>query len=166
MILLIDIGNSRIKWAEYQEGAILSAGDRVYTPGANSFNWEHYTGQKPDSIYVASVGHEDIELEIALACEQGWGIRPERLHTTAHCAGVTNGYDQPALLGIDRWAAMIGAYQLIRGACLVIDCGTACTADFIDSTGHHKGGGDSPWPGNDATESECRYSTYRCDQPR
>jgi type III pantothenate kinase len=140
VILLIDIGNSRIKWAEYQGGTILAVGDQVYTPGGETFGWVHGIAHKPDAIYVASVGHVEIEHEIAMACEQRWGIRPERLHTTEYCAGVSNGYDEPALLGVDRWAAIIGAYHLTGGACVVIDCGTACTADFIDLSGRHKGG--------------------------
>ena len=41
---------------------------------------------------------------------------------------------------MDRWLAIIGAYQLARGACLVLDLGTAITADYVNAAGEHLGG--------------------------
>ena len=54
--------------------------------------------------------------------------------------GVRNGYDEYARLGLDRWLAVVGAYQLSGGACLVLDLGTAVTADFVAANGEHLGG--------------------------
>lgn len=55
-------------------------------------------------------------------------------------AGVRNGYADYQRLGMDRWLAIIGAYQLARGACLVLDLGTAITADYVNAAGEHLGG--------------------------
>jgi type III pantothenate kinase len=51
-----------------------------------------------------------------------------------------NGYDDPSRLGVDRWAAMIGAYQEFGGNTLVLDIGTAVTIDYINTEGSHEGG--------------------------
>ncbi|GFM84380.1 hypothetical protein PSCICN_50720 [Pseudomonas cichorii] len=51
-----------------------------------------------------------------------------------------NGYDDYERLGLDRWLAFVGAYHIVRKACLVIDLGTAVTSDFVDSGGQHLGG--------------------------
>jgi type III pantothenate kinase len=55
-------------------------------------------------------------------------------------SGVRNGYDDYERLGLDRWLAMLGGFHLASGACLVLDFGTAVTADFIASDGEHLGG--------------------------
>ena len=46
-------------------------------------------------------------------------------------SGVRNGYEEFERLGLDRWLAMLGGFHLASGACLVLDFGTAVTADFI-----------------------------------
>jgi type III pantothenate kinase len=55
-------------------------------------------------------------------------------------AGVRNGYDEYERLGLDRWLAVVGAYQLEQGACVVLDLGTAVTSDFVTRDGEHLGG--------------------------
>jgi type III pantothenate kinase len=55
-------------------------------------------------------------------------------------AGVRNGYEEFERLGLDRWLAMLGGFHLAAGACLVLDFGTAVTADFIAEDGEHLGG--------------------------
>jgi type III pantothenate kinase len=54
--------------------------------------------------------------------------------------GVTNGYEIPERLGQDRWLALLGARRLTGKACLVIDLGTAVTADLLTESGLHLGG--------------------------
>src|SRR3546814_4187176 len=55
-------------------------------------------------------------------------------------AGVRNGYDDYGRLGLDRWLALLGGFHLASGACLVLDFGTAVTADFVAADGEHLGG--------------------------
>ena len=57
-----------------------------------------------------------------------------------HCAGVTNGYDEPFRLGVDRWLAILAAYNLAGQKCCVVDCGTTITLDLVSSSGLHLGG--------------------------
>ena len=58
--------------------------------------------------------------------------------------GVTNGYQEPEKLGIDRWLALIAIRQLYSEAICVVDCGTAITVDFLAANGQHLGGVISP----------------------
>ncbi|HEY8244338.1 MAG TPA: type III pantothenate kinase, partial [Casimicrobiaceae bacterium] len=55
--------------------------------------------------------------------------------------GVRNSYRNPAQLGSDRWAALIGARWLMGArAAMVVVCGTATTIDFLSPDGVFKGG--------------------------
>src|SRR3546814_12909783 len=55
-------------------------------------------------------------------------------------AVVSNGYDYFGRLWLDRWLALLGGFHLASGACLVLDFGTAVTADFVAADGEHLGG--------------------------
>ena len=74
-----------------------------------------------------------------------WDIPPRWVVSSARAAGVTNGYDHPSRLGVDRWVALIGARHrvLAQGAprpALVVMVGTAVTVDALDETGRFLGG--------------------------
>jgi type III pantothenate kinase len=140
LILLIDIGNSCIKSASLQGAEIVSSSRHEYSLTEIALEWLGSVTPSPTVIYVSSVGSTVIEQRFAEACLDRWSITPIKLTTTSYCAGVSNGYHSPVTLGVDRWAAMIGAYQLVHSALLVIDCGTACSADVVDHNGRHLGG--------------------------
>jgi type III pantothenate kinase len=144
MILLVDIGNSRVKSASLSAGE-LSALSMVEHNGLSAeAGWLDTVSGRPDAVYLASVAGAELTESIISASSEKWGITPHILKSTAFCAGVTNGYAKPETLGIDRWAAIIGAYRMVRNSVLVVDCGTACTVDLVDSTGQHLGGAIAP----------------------
>ena len=62
------------------------------------------------------------------------------VRTEKQACGVTNSYRQPRHMGVDRWVAMIGAWNELQTACLVVDAGTAVTIDAVDESGKHLGG--------------------------
>ncbi len=141
MILLLDIGNSRIKWA------CLSAG--VLQPQAAV---EH-EGRLPDALLAAwaeipdvtsvracCVGGERLLAEIASAVADRWHCQLRRLTPGAELAGVRNAYARPKTLGADRWAALLGARRLNLDPCCIVDAGTATTLDWLDGSGRHRGG--------------------------
>lgn len=66
--------------------------------------------------------------------------------STAALAGVRNAYSQPGLLGVDRWMALLGAWQLQLAPCCIVDVGTAATVDALDARGTHLGGFIVPGP--------------------
>jgi type III pantothenate kinase len=75
------------------------------------------------------------------------------------CAWVSNGYRDYRRLGLDRWLAILGGYELAGKACLVLDLGTAITADLVDPDGRHLGG--YICPGLPLMRDELRTHTRR-----
>ncbi|MPS48297.1 type III pantothenate kinase [Methylobacillus sp.] len=126
-LLAIDAGNTRTKWAvlQYETGEILQRGVLNDDMPAEWALCER--------VAVANVAGPNrqalLEAHLKLL-----GL-PVRWHaSTLHACGVSNGYAIPAQLGVDRWAAMIAAWQHYQRSCLVVNAGTALTVDMIEST--------------------------------
>lgn len=136
MILLIDAGNTLIKWALVEGERWLQSG-AVPLAQADSLPGQLAACQGIQQVWVSNVAGDSL-------------VQPIRDISTAHPAqfiqaqatqcGVYNGYSQPAQLGSDRWAALIAAWQIVRGPCLVVSCGTATTIDTLSAQGHFLGG--------------------------
>src|SRR5262249_23605759 len=69
-----------------------------------------------------------------------WPVEAAWVRSKRGECGVTNGYEQPERLGSDRWAALIGARALHPGAAVVVNAGTATTADMLSADGTFLGG--------------------------
>lgn len=136
--LLIDLGNTRLKWA-LRSGTTL--GSVTSLP--------HQGGQLPPEFWAAlppvqtavcaSVGPESLTHAL-LAGLQTRGITVRWVSANPAGCGVRNGYFQPERLGVDRWLALLGARQHTAGAVLVVSAGTALTLDLLDAQGQHQGG--------------------------
>lgn len=138
--LLIDIGNSRVKWAWAKPGRIESgeAFNTVNVPLAFPGAWED--APPPSQVWVANVAGTGIAQALETWTKRHWDIAPRFVCSEAQSHGVTNGYDHPEKLGVDRWVALIGARHLYAGPVCVADCGTAITFDALDGEGRHLGG--------------------------
>lgn len=142
MQLLIDFGNTRIKWATEDTGVLQFGAGAVYSEALLEELFEHWWGEcsTPDSIWCASVAPLACQQRLEHWCRQQWQ-QPVRFLTAVACQqGVTNAYTEPATLGSDRWAALLGARHLVTGSVAVIDCGSAITVDLLDADGVHQGG--------------------------
>lgn len=137
-MLLLDIGNSRIKWALVQGGhwAYIGAFD-----DAESISLQHEFASipTPSRILVSNVAGKAAS-ERARALCAAWDRPLEFVNAKPEQCGVRNGYGQPQRLGSDRWAALIAAWHEVRGACLVVSCGTATTVDALSAQGEFMGG--------------------------
>lgn len=138
-VLLLDVGNSRIKWALVQPpGEWLAEGASKHDEtGRLLEEWDRFA---PPSEVIASnvAGAERMRTFSAY-----WKSRnvPLRLtQASREAAGVLNLYERPEQLGSDRWAAMIGAWNRTRDACLVVSAGTAVTIDTLNERGEFMGG--------------------------
>jgi type III pantothenate kinase len=137
-MLLLDIGNSRCKWALLEHGiwlrqGVLENGELQRLPTV--------VGELPAStrVVVSNVAGEAVaallrEYLAAMQCE------PTFVQSVAECCGVRNGYRTPQKLGSDRWAALIAARHQVAGGCLVVNCGTATTIDALSAQGEFLGG--------------------------
>lgn len=82
---------------------------------------------------------EDETAGLRAALVEQFGLLVVSAEPAKELAGVRNGYDDFQRLGLDRWLALLGGYHLAKGACVVIDFGTAVTADFVAADGAHLG---------------------------
>lgn len=146
--LLIDVGNSRIKWARFSDGKL------SVQRAAEHRGWRRadflrtvFSGRSPDRVLVVNVAGAALARELAAACRAAFGMRPSFIRSQRKAAGVVTRYREPWRLGVDRWVAAIGAHHLVptRAVC-VVDIGTASTIDLIDAQGVHHGGAIIPGP--------------------
>lgn len=137
--LLVDSGNRSIKWATLDKGELVDHG-RVYRSSGQSLREAWKTIRRPRRVMVGNVAGEYGEQTIRDVAQDIWQLPVEFVHSSESCCGVTNGYADPAQLGVDRWLAMIAARNLAQGPVVVIDCGTAVTIDLVDETGVFRGG--------------------------
>lgn len=141
MILLVDVGNSRLKWA-------CAEGTRLVETGVAEHAGEGLAGcleelakvKKPRRVVVSNVAGEASGAVLTGWTLGRWGLTPELVVARETLCGVRNAYTEPGRLGPDRWAALIGAWSRYRGAACVVDCGTAVTIDVLDGEGTHLGG--------------------------
>jgi len=148
-VLLVDVGNTRIKWATWSNGRLGRLQAEPHAGwGQQDFVRRLFAAKsRPARIIVASVAGPHIERALIRAAWRALHIEPELLSTARQAAGVTTRYLDPWRLGVDRFVGAIGAHRLAgrRPAC-VVDVGTAVTIDLIDSRGVHRGGAIVPGP--------------------
>lgn len=141
-ILLIDVGNTNLKWSWLQSGEVLPLERVSYTADgviAQAYHcWSH--AEKPEKIVVANVAGRQVEDELRHWFSSEWGIEMEIVTAMPQQFGVKNGYASPEQLGVDRWLALIAAHKQSSGPTCVVDCGTAITIDVLTADGQHQGG--------------------------
>jgi type III pantothenate kinase len=148
VILLVDIGNTRIKWATLTESGL---GVQQAVPYADWTSAQLDSNllaslRKPSQIFVSNVGGESIAKLLSAATLAKWSIEPQFIRSLANGGGIQNAYTNAEQLGVDRWLAMIAAHSLIAGPVCVASIGTAMTVDGVDAQGKHRGGIIVPGP--------------------
>ncbi len=141
MKLLIDAGNTRVKWCWYDgEDLPLEPESAEYedleNSGADLFQVD---GPAADDILICNVGGEELA-ENFRQIFSGWQLTPKFLCSTGQCGAVQNAYKNPEQLGVDRWMALLGAWAIQQDAVCIVDCGTAVTIDVLNDEGRHLGG--------------------------
>lgn len=138
-MLLLDVGNTRLKWAVEAGGQFIEQG-AVAHAGKPADALSLLEVEEPEAIAIVSVAGTVHELAMSKVCLARWQRQPRYARAQAEQLGLHNGYAEPQRLGADRWMAMLGAWSLAQGACVVADAGTALTVDVIDTDGRHLGG--------------------------
>jgi type III pantothenate kinase len=138
MILLLDIGNSRVKWA-VARGARLSAVHAVPHHGQPARVLRRLKPPPVAAVWLSHVvGPHERQLRAAIRARFGVAARIAR--TRKQCAGLRVTYAAPARLGVDRFLAMLALWTRERRAFCVAVAGTALTFDAVDARGRHRGG--------------------------
>lgn len=141
-MLLIDIGNSRIKAGQHQRGGIHLLKPCDWRKAQPNDAWSSVLNGlvKPDRIVVSNVAGNAIATALNTWAASRWQLTPTFVKVRAECAGVRTKYERPAQLGVDRWLAAIAGWHLAQGPCCVIDSGTALTVDIVTREAEHVGG--------------------------
>ncbi len=149
-VLLVDIGNTRIKWAIWSKGQM----SPMRADAHAGWTRRHYERRifargtpTLSRIIVASVAGTRVDHLFEAAAWSAAAARPEFIETSRLAAGVTTRYVDPWRLGVDRFVGAIAAHELVRprGVC-VVNAGTTVTIDLVDGTGVHRGGAILPGP--------------------
>ena len=140
--LLFDVGNSRLRWGVLERGRIVRTGSTTHKT-LQETGYMSLTSRLPgkvDQVLVSNIAGASVATRLAgvLGIHCATDIRFLRAEKKAY--GVTNSYKYPRRLGVDRWAAMIGARAEFGGSLCVVDVGTAVTIDLINKDGMHLGG--------------------------
>jgi len=147
--LAIDVGNTRLKWAVYDQAV---PGAPALAQGAEFLEhldkladgaWQSLAA--PSRMLGCCVAGDAVKRRVEEQMEELWSVSAHWVVASDSEAGVTNGYDHPTRLGADRWVAMVGARQrlLASGAprpMVIVMVGTAVTVEAVDATGRFLGG--------------------------
>lgn len=148
MMLLLDLGNTRLKWVLAEPGA-------SSWRARGTFGWSEPTAnlaeawselRQPSRIVGASVAGAARENQVGELTERLLSQSPQWVRTPAAACGVRNAYAEPGNLGIDRFLAMVAAYADGCVPCILASVGTAVTLDALDRDGRHLGGLIAPGP--------------------
>lgn len=138
MNLLLDVGNTRLKWGLRDAAGWRAQGalalDQVAelasvvaaAPGLRRALGAHVAGTVVAEAVDALLAPRGLAVEWIVPPREGFGVSNRYLDTTR--------------LGADRWAALVGARALHGRAALVVTSGTATTADVLDGDGVFQGG--------------------------
>lgn len=148
MIITVDIGNSRIKSAQWRDDVIVARNFVAYAKAEASyfdnsliFDSLFESVQKPARVFVVCVGHDELRTALQDWVQRHWKLEAEFLKTADRYDDIVNAYADPAKHGADRWAALVAAHQLVPDNPLcVISAGTAITFDLLEKGGRHLGG--------------------------
>lgn len=135
MILECDIGNTRCKWRIVDGKIALQRGAFACSDGFGELvALSNISRVRVSSVAAAAVNEELVTVLAAI------GLEAEFARASQWAAGVENAYADAGRLGVDRWVAMIAAYNRCHGPVLVLDAGSALTADLVAGNGKHAGG--------------------------
>jgi type III pantothenate kinase len=131
MLLAIDSGNTRTKWAVFADDGLIQEAGVCLNTALGEFlipaSW-----QSSKRAIVANVAGEGVSASITALLKKA-EIDVVWARAEAETLGLKNNYHAPETLGVDRWAALVASFKryLNQPACLVVNAGTALTIDAI-----------------------------------
>lgn len=150
MKLLIDFGNTRIKWAWLDGGQLRCPGSLVHEGLSAEAVARRMLEERPgggvDEVRLASVALPGQEHQLAEALQRLLAVPLRRARVHPEAGGLLCAYPEPRQLGVDRWLALAAAHACYRSTVCVVDAGTAWTIDVVRADGLHLGGLIIPGP--------------------
>jgi type III pantothenate kinase len=133
--LLIDIGNSRIKyaWVGNNDNALI-------VQVATDTNEILEMVKEANTLWLATVGQSETSQAILSVSPPS---STELINTRSSAFGLQCAYANPSTLGVDRWLGMLAVREITQLPFALISLGTATTVDFV-SGNQHQGGWIAP----------------------
>jgi len=140
--LLLDVGNSSLKWLLLDSSGLSSMSHEQYPKNISmEFFKKHWQKlDRPNDIFVSCVADDTVWHALEKACDELWSIQARRVSSEKEFYGVVSAYNDVTTLGSDRWCALLGARDITSSAYMVIDAGSALTLDVVNASGEHLGG--------------------------
>lgn len=138
-LLLIDVGNSRLKWA-LACGGVLTVGDAIEHHSDPAAAFVRIGAGAVDAVWIADVIGGNLRAALLRTVRTCYRLEPHFAASESSRAGLVCAYAQPQRFGVDRWLMLLAAWTRIHAAVCVVSAGTALTFDAIDSHGRHLGG--------------------------
>lgn len=140
--LLVDMGNSAIKWALLDSGGLSSMSKAQYIeePSSAFFTKCWQALDAPNEVIVSCVAENTLWQALEKVCNELWDIEVQKVTSLKEGFGLLSAYDHASSLGSDRWCAMLGGLAITDSAFMVIDAGSALTLDVVNKAGEHLGG--------------------------
>ena len=143
MNILFDIGNTSIDWAIEEQGEFSKYGKMNHgaIPVHDGLDKQfHMENLQPEHILLANVGDSRIMASLTSWVEKYWQVELWQAQVLSEFNGLKNSYTDTRQMGVDRWLAMVAAWDSHKSALCIVSCGTALTIDLIDESGQHLGG--------------------------
>lgn len=142
MKLLLDLGNSRCKYAHMHSDDSIQYGVQSYSPFGKLYAVKSLCDKykNVEQVIISSVQSKKMNAEIASTLFEKNKKDVYFLNPVENSFGIQLSYDDPSTIGADRVAALIATHDKYAGNSCIIDCGTAVTIDAIDGKGKHLGG--------------------------
>jgi type III pantothenate kinase len=143
MTLLVAVGHTGLEWARLDGDGRLGAVETALHRGVEPETWQQRLAAlapPPRRLVVANVAGAAFAARLRRFAERQWRRAPEFIVASAEGPGVRNGYARPAALGVDRWLALLAAWQLTPGPLVVATTGAAFAVDVVDGDGLHRAG--------------------------
>lgn len=130
MRLLVDMGNSRIKW--WGPGVTGCEPLNRLELAVKQWRWLELNG-----IFVSCVSASSAKQMFFESCIKTLGVEPEFVAVRQGFMGLKLAYENTQSFGVDRWLAMLSGLREVSGKdFVVVDAGTAITVDFVCSAEH------------------------------
>lgn len=139
MILLLDVGNTRVKWAIANDRLLGNGGDALHG-GDPASALTQLSVPDTDQVWICHVMGAEHEAKMSDAIARRFGKPPRIARSSAELAGLRSAYAQPQRLGVDRWLCMLALWTQTHSPFCVASAGTALTFDAVDARGQHLGG--------------------------
>ncbi len=137
-LLLLDAGNTRLKWARVVAGRWEERGVSGYDDPGELIRAAGRTGPG-GQCWIASVAGAARNHLIGQSLREA-GVSLHWLKSQPAQCGVISHYNAPQQLGVDRWMSLLAARSRSQDACLVVSAGTAMTVDALAADGQFLGG--------------------------